>query len=264
MAGRTKQSTALKHLVAGIDRTQPTPLYHQIFVQLRDRINEGAFADGSLLPGEQEISEIFQVSRITAKRALDEIAAAGLAVRQQGRGTLVRRTPEATSLRGTVENLALSLRRHSNVTTVRLHEFGYVPAPADAAGALGLAPGDEVQRVIRVWIGQNGPFSHLTTFVPVAIARGWSRADLEAKPLAVLIAEQGIKMSRAEESISATLAEGAIATRLELAPGAPLLAILRTLYDQHDRPIEHLSALYPPERYRYSISLSEGPARESA
>src|SRR4051812_22501880 len=83
-------------LAEGIDRNQPTPLYHQIFVRLRDKINQGDFEEGSLLPGEQEISEIFHVSRITAKRALDEIAAAGLAVRQQGKGTLVRRTPEIT------------------------------------------------------------------------------------------------------------------------------------------------------------------------
>src|SRR3546814_14873050 len=73
----------------GVDRLQPVPLYHQIFLQLRGEIATGERAVGSRLPTEQELSESFVVSRITARRSLDELAQAGLVarnLRENGRG----------------------------------------------------------------------------------------------------------------------------------------------------------------------------------
>ena len=53
----------------------PTPLYHQMFTLLRDRILSGDIPCGSRIPTEFDLAEAFGVSRITAKRALDELAA---------------------------------------------------------------------------------------------------------------------------------------------------------------------------------------------
>ncbi len=70
-----------------VDESSPTPLYHQIFLIIRDRIYDGTYAFESVVPGEHELCSIFGVSRITAKRALDELAAAKLVVRRRGRDT---------------------------------------------------------------------------------------------------------------------------------------------------------------------------------
>lgn len=234
------------------------PLYHRIFETLRDRIAAGQYKDGAFLPGEHEISSLFGVSRITAKRALDEIAAAGLAVRQQGRGTVVRRTAHQTFVQGTVVDFAGSMKRHEPNVVVRLHEFSQVPASAEVAGILGLAAGDLVQRAIRVWHGENGPFSHLTTFVPADIASSWTAADLEKTALATLMRQHGVRMVRAEESITATLAEAAVAARLQIDVGSPLLFVTRRIFDAGGRVVELLWALHPPGRYRYDISIKQG------
>ena len=234
------------------------PLYRRIFESLRERIDAGHYEDGAFLPGEHEISGLFGVSRITAKRALDEIAAAGLAVRQQGRGTIVRRTANRTSVRGTVVNFADSMKRHELNVVVRLHDFGLVPASVEVAEGLGLAVGDRVQRAIRVWHGEKGPFSHLTTFVPADIASSWTAADLERTSLAALMRQHGVRMMRAEESITATLADPAVAARLEVEIGAPLLSVSRRVYDANDRVVELLWALHPPSRYRYDIAIKQG------
>jgi GntR family transcriptional regulator len=240
--------------LAGIDTTSPAPLYHQIFALLRDRIYEGEYPEGSFLPGEQELATHFGVSRITAKRALDEIAAAGLAVREQGRGTRVCIAPRSTSVRGSVEGLVHSL--HANGRgSVQLLEFDYRPAPADIADKLGIASGEEVQRAIRIWHGKEGPFSHLTTFIPAQIGRRWVRADLEKKPLISLLQNSGVKIGRADERVTAVLADAVVATRLKVEAGAPLLKITRTVFDKNNRSVEHLVALYPPDRYQYSVSL---------
>ncbi|MDP6927494.1 MAG: GntR family transcriptional regulator, partial [Rhodospirillales bacterium] len=66
------------------------PLYHQIYLILRQKLLSGEFAYDDRIPSEQELVEEYEVSRITARRALDELAAEGLVVRQRGRGTRAR------------------------------------------------------------------------------------------------------------------------------------------------------------------------------
>jgi GntR family transcriptional regulator len=237
-----------------LDPNGPTPLYHQIFVLLREQIYSGQYPAGSFLPSEPELSARFNVSRITAKRTLDELAAAGLAVREQGRGTRVAITPHSTSVRGNVVGLVHSL--HANGRgSVKVLEFGYTTAPKDVAAALGIKPGGEVQRAIRIWHGEEGPFSHLTTFVPAKLGRSWSKADLTKRPLVALLERAEVTIGRAEEQITAVLAGDVIAPRLQVKPGAPLLKITRTVFDTSDRAVEHLVAVYPPDRYTYSVSL---------
>ncbi len=257
MAARSQAASSRRDVgasLAGIDANYPAPLYHQIFSLLRDRIYEGDFPGGSFLPGEQELAAHFNVSRITAKRALDEIAAAGLAVREQGRGTRVCITPRSTSVRGGVEGLIHSL--HANGRgSVQLLEFDYLPATGEVAERLGIENGGEVQRALRVWYGKEGPFSHLTTYVPAEIGRRWMRTDLEKRPLISLLQTAGVTIQRAEERITAVLADRVVGSRLEIEVGSPLLKITRTVFDDKDRSVEYLVAFYPPDRYQYSVSL---------
>ena len=238
----------------GFDPVSPTPLYHQIFSLLRDKIYDGQYPGGSFIPGEQELSAHFNVSRITAKRALDELAVDGLVVREQGRGTRVCINTHSTSVRGSVKGLVHSL--HANGRgSVQLLDFDYLPCSEEVAAHLGLNAGDEVQRAIRIWHGEEGPFSHLTTFVPGRLGRSWTGDDLMKRPLISLLENTGVTISRAEERITAVLADAVVAARLTVEAGAPLLMITRTVFDTQGQAVEHLTALYPPARYQYSVSL---------
>ena len=164
---------------SGIDPSSPTPLYHQIFVLLRDKIYRGDYKLDSFLPGEQEVAAFFGVSRITAKRALDEIAAAGLAVREQGRGTRVCIRPRSISVRASLDGLVHSLHAKGS-SRVRLLDFEYVAAPQAVAEKLRIASGDEVQRATRVWYAEAGPFNHLSTFVPARLGPRVLRTETAA------------------------------------------------------------------------------------
>ena len=90
---------------AAVDDRLPTPLYHQIYLILRDKIAGGAYRGGDLLPSEEGTARQFGVSRITAKRALNELADAGYVVRERGRGTRVVDDRPAPPVRANVEGL---------------------------------------------------------------------------------------------------------------------------------------------------------------
>ena len=63
------------HLTGQLSKASPTPLYHQLFSLLKARILDGTLALGLRLPPEEQLASLFKVSRITAKRAMDDLAA---------------------------------------------------------------------------------------------------------------------------------------------------------------------------------------------
>jgi len=241
---------------ATVDPRLPTPLYHQIYVLLREQILSGVYGDQAMVPTEQELSRRFGVSRITAKRALDELAAEGLVVRRRGRGTSVAgplpTRPYNANLSGLLENLLMMGLK----TSVEILEFGYVTAPDDVRSALCLAPGAEVQRAVRVRSLDGEPLSYTTSFVPAEIGRAYDRKDLATSPLLALLERAGILIGSADQTITATLADTVVAPRLGVRVGSPLLSITRTVFDQNGRPVEYINLLYRPDRYQYRMKLT--------
>lgn len=241
-----------------------TPLHHKVYVVLRQQIEEGQYADGTSIPSELELSQIFEVSRITIRRALDRLKQEGMVSRSRGRGTfaLPQKMPQAlnANLRGIFENLmAMGLR-----TRVRLVEFGYVPAPPMIAQKLRLEPGDRVQRAVRIRYHENVPFSHLTTYLPEDIGRHCDEHEMSDKPLLLLLERAGIKVSAADQSVSAKLADTITAPLLEVETGSALLWVKRLVFDQENRPVEYLNAFYRPDVYEYQMSMSRVEGETSA
>jgi GntR family transcriptional regulator len=246
----------------------PLPKYHQIYLVLREQLDEGRFAEG--LPGEIALMQQFAVARVTVRRALERLAAEGLISREPGRGTrplarndspavaasgLRQRTgavAKSAGLTGLLENLvSVSLN-----TTVRVLEVGVVFASESVAHALSIATGEGVQKAVRVRSTAEGPLSHITTWVPQALAAGFGENELADKPILVLLEESGVHVGRAHQTISARLADAQVAEHLGVSVGSALLAVRRLVFDTRDRPVQYLHGLYRPDRYEYQMQLS--------
>jgi len=238
-----------------LDPAARVPLYHQLFVILRNRIYGGQLSPGDLVPGEQDLCSEFGVSRITAKRALNELADAGLVIRERGKGTrVVKRPPPPTvtsSIEGWLENISLM----GIATEARVLEFGYVPANEDISNALEVAQGTEVQRAVRVRILDGEPMSFLVTYVPSDIGRQFGRDDLNSRPLLHLLEWAGVEVASARQTISATVADPDIAGALGIHAGAPLIEVRRVVRDSCGRPVEYIRVLYRPDLYRFEMSM---------
>ncbi|WP_420339249.1 MAG: GntR family transcriptional regulator [Labrenzia sp.] len=237
----------------------------QVYLSLRDQISDGRFQDGQTLPGEQKLSEVFGVSRVTVRRALDALAASGLIIRRAGSGTTVSTAgqldkPVAMNL----ATLMPQLVEMGQSTTARLLSFSYDAAPDFVASALGL-PGDEqVQIATRVRSTNQTPFSHLTTYVPAEIARNYSENDLATTPLFKLLERGGVQIKDAHQSVSATLAGPEVADALEVAVGSALLSLRRVVKDVDGNGVEYLAGLYRPDMFRLEMPLTrvgDGNAR---
>jgi GntR family transcriptional regulator len=229
----------------------------RVYLLLRDEILGGLHPAGEVLPGELRLAELHAVSRVTIRRALDALAADGLIERRAGSGTLVR-PPGARPAQMIADFATLmpQLRRMGDETTARLLAFAYGPPPPQVARALALAPQTRVQRAVRLRLAAGKPFSHLTTHVPEDIAQGYSEADLATTPLFRLLERSGVEIDHARQTVSAVLATPDIAEALELAPGAPLISITRIVCDASGKGVEHLCALYRPDRFTLEMTLN--------
>lgn len=252
----TAKTSAQSHLGPElIDESLPTPLYHQIFLVMRDRIRSGVYPTGSILPGEQELTGLFGVSRITVKRAMNELAAHGLVTRHRGRGTVVTHNAAVPVVQGRFDTLFDALKRMGLQTRVELLEVTDITADEALAAAMNIEPGEGVQRAVRLRHLEGDTFSYLLTYVPGDIAAKYTREELAREPLLSLLQRAGAEAVEADQTITAVAAEPHIASALRIGPGSPLLMITRLMRDATGRAVQLITAYYRPERFRYHMRL---------
>ncbi len=239
-----------------IDEKLRTPLYYQIYVLIRDKILSGDYTNGTLIPTEKQLEQTFNVSRITVKRALDELAKEGLVSRQRGRGTIVTFSAPVSSTLGNMDGLLEDLLNIVQETKVHILEFDYVTAPPHVTDALELAPDAKVQHAVRTRYKGDTPFSYVITYLPEEIGRSFQRADLKDQPILALIEKTGVTVARARQTVTATLADGTTGSALNIGIGSPLLKVSRIVYDDNDRPVEYIIIYYWPGLYRINMELS--------
>jgi len=235
-----------------------TSRHRTVSLVLSDGIATGRYRLGESLPGEEALAKMFQVSRVTIRRALADLDAAGLIERKHGLGTFVKKKPdprEASPMNRLVNQIA-----EAGKLDVEVIEFEYCVPPEAVCDLLKLKASQEVQRVIRVRRNKRRPIMHLTTYVPAAIGRSYSRKELGRVPLYQLLARAGKVYRRAQEAVGACLADPIVWPVLKVEVCAPLLFIQRVLSTADDEPVEYLEVRASPDAY--SLTRSWNSAAE--
>jgi GntR family transcriptional regulator len=227
----------------------------QVYLLLRDRIAAGRLSEGRALPGEQALAVEHGVSRVTVRRALAELEREGLVSRRRGAGTFVLDDCGAKPIVADISDVLANLAAMGRETAVRLLEFSYRGAPASVARALALKPNERVQSSVRVRLIDGEPFSYLSTYVPERFGVTYTEQDLASRPLLSLLERSGVKLERATQDVTATLASPEVAAALEVDVGSPLIRLVRTVYAADGAGVEHLNALYRPDRYTLRMEL---------
>lgn len=241
--------------IGTIDASLPVPLYHQIYMRLSDKIRSGEVSTGSIIPGENQLAETFNVSRITAKRALNELANAGLVSRRRGRGTVVIANTDLNfreTIGDYVENVA-RLRRNTDAEIMGRED---IQADEFIAKRLQIPAGNLVEKITHRLSLKNSILSYVETYIPDDLAREFSQTDLTNEPLLTLLIKSGIDIRRAEQRLFAVAATPHIAKVMDVEIGAPLLKIHCVMVDANDQPIEDIYAWYHSDRYQYQMTLS--------
>jgi len=233
-----------------------------VYLILRDRILSNAFQPGARLPTEVDLARFHRVSRVTVRRALAELSHEQLIERRRASGTRVIYQPSSKPMTADIANVLATLVEMGERTSSRLLSFTYVAATGAVAEALGAKADEKLQRSVRVRSTGGMPFSYLVAHVPERIGRTYSRKDLADKPLLALLERSGVKIERASQRISAVLATPETAQALKVRVGSPLIELVRVVHDSDGRGVEHLHALYRPDRYTLEMELERSAEKD--
>ncbi len=234
----------------------PTPLYHQLYTLLKEQIIDGTITYGSQLPTEQELGEAFGLSRITVKRAMDELSSEKLVERRRGRGTTVtykyKPKPVKAPLVGMLESIE-TMGRHTHTRTLDIAEA--IP-PAEVREELGLQDGDTACRLVRVRLTEDEqqPFAYYFSWTLSPVST-FSQDALKNHTRVELLRRQGVHLSRIDQLISAEPAAADVARELNLREGSPLLVLTRRSVVDQGKLVDLLQCRYNPAIFQYQMSM---------
>lgn len=238
-----------------LNKNTPIPLYYQLKQWIIEQIERGDLKSGDVIPSERELSEEFEISRMTVRQALTELVNEGKLIRERGKGTFVAEpkisqdlfrltsfsedmvsrgmTPGASVVDVTVSNATPVLQKHFNI---------------EAA--------DKVFIIKRLRIADDKPMALETAHFPLSKFPGLDEQDLNNMSIYRLIeTHYKVVISNAHQSIEVGMANDHEAKLLDIRPNSPILRIERVTYDTHRQPIEYVTSVYRGDRYKLFVGL---------
>jgi GntR family transcriptional regulator len=225
-----------------------------------------ASGDGSL-PSEAALAERFTASRVTVRRALEQLRAEGLVVSRRGVGWFVAgpafHQPVAL---GSFRHAASAVAEAGREVTRRTVGFGYAEAAPPVVHALGLHDGAEVLVVRSVRSVDDVPLDLVDEWVPARLADGLSRADAERPGVWESLRRTGYDVDVVRQSVSATVAASDHSALLDVAVGGPLLLVRRLALGADGAPIALAEHRYLAHRFTLEMEFrgwSSAPSADS-
>jgi GntR family transcriptional regulator len=241
-------------MTSGSPSTSLVPLYRQVSDRLIADITAGRIAPHQALPAEHALCAQFGVSRITVRKALDELAARGIVVRRQGVGTFVGAADSGTwsvSLTGVIEDVLMP-------TQPRILRQAERAPPAEVLQFAGLPAKTRLHLMECVnCVTADEPMLHAAYYFPASVAAQLTPEALSGPARVINVVQQkaGCVLDHADQVVLPMIAPARIARLLRIAPGTAVLRAIRAYYDTTGRLIELLDAAYHPTNYRYTARL---------
>lgn len=202
------------------------PKYYTVKLALLERIQSSELQPDDALPTETELIEQYDVSRITVRRALSELASEKYIYRVQGKGSFVNGARGETVMCNAphAENYA-RLIEHSGLVPKRVGlKSARIPCESADAAILGIRPGDPVLMVERIYYASGTPTIFISSVLNLEVLEGIEQYDLTKESIwHILHDDMGMQVLSKSRSIRAVSAEGNIAKQLGVLTGYPLL-----------------------------------------
>lgn len=233
---------------------QSSPLYQQIGVDLRDAIERGVFAPKERIPSELELSKKYGVSRITVRRAVEELCTQGYLIKRQGRGTFVstprinRKLLQSEFVRSFTE----VCEDYGMKPGAHLLSRQIVPIRSAEEKFFKLSSTSLLLRIQRLRTADKVPIFEENIFLPYEEYRNLLEFDLEDVSMFATI---GNMTGRAPSYTTSRLVEAVKATpeqssRLAIPIGDPLLYLHAYFVDTEGNPVCIGRQYYVGSRYR--------------
>jgi GntR family transcriptional regulator len=235
------------------------PLYKKIKVEITSTLSSGKLEPGQALPTEDQLSAQYGVSVGTVRRAMSELVAERVLIRQQGRGTFLAPLSSERMLNSFWHIVRKDGRRE--VPIVQTLRFARANADATTARALGIEPGAGIYRMLNLMLMGGHPVLVDDVRISQALFPGLTKAEFVARDTTIYGFYQDrfrVSVVQTVDSVRAVLADDETAKLLGISAGGPLLDIERVAYTFHDQAVEWRRSLLHSEMYEFR-DVTGGP-----
>lgn len=227
--------------------------YHGVRDQLLDRLDE--MTAGDQLPPERELAQELNVSRMTLRRAIDELVTRGAVRRRHGAGVFALGPKLDQSLMAS--SFTEDMRARGLRPGARTLDFEVSAAGARIGRRLGIGSTDHITKLTRLRLADDEPIALEELHIPRQLIPDLHAGDLEDRSFYELLVERcGISVARSVQTIEPAVTDPEESRHLEVPVHAPALMFERTSRSAADDPIEFVRSLYRGDRYKLRIELN--------
>lgn len=238
-----------------LDHESFIPLYHQLKEIIEQEIGLGEWKPGDKISSENELRQMYDISRNTVQKALDELVQEGVLQRRQGRGTFVSKPKIDQPLTGFYSFSKVIADQGMNAKDIII-DLKTLEADYKIAEKLQINQGEEVISLQRLRTANNEPIILETSYLPKSIVKELSREDLENLSLYDLLEERfGVIVIKAKESFEPVLIRKYEEEFLGVKAGTPGLLLDRVAYDMEGRIVEYCRSIVRGDRCRFYTEL---------
>ena len=230
----------------------PVPKLEQLRLILEEMC-DNELSPGDPLPGERALEEAYGVSRITVRRAIGDLVAAGRLRRVRGKGTFVAPAPLVSRLHLASFSDEMKAQRVEASSRILLSER--TAPPEDVATYFGSPPNAPHIHLRRLRLGDGEPYAVDDAWYNAALVPDLLENDVYRSVYTLLEEEYGLGITEAEQTVSAVAAGAHNAPLLDVAPDTALLHIVRYARSGAHN-VEFCSSVYRTDRYRLTTRVA--------
>ncbi len=241
-----------------LNRNSKLPLYELIEQNFRDLIGSTQLKAGDSIPSEWDLSDLYGVSRLTVRRALEDLARQGWLNRRHGVGTFVS-NPTVTQIPKSRLSFSEQMLAIGRTPASRQVSLRVTPARAESAAALGLQVGDPLVELIRVRLADGEPILLETTSLPGRRFPNLEQADLSDRSLYSYLAEHyNILVVGFDHTLQPVLLNDEEAELLDCEAGSPAVLSEIVAYDAEGAPVEHCWSVTRGDKCKFYLRFRQG------
>ncbi|MFC4402179.1 GntR family transcriptional regulator [Gracilibacillus xinjiangensis] len=237
-----------------IDKKSPLPIYYQLQQEIREQIQNGELQPGELIPSERIYTEKYDISRMTVRQAINNLAQEGLLVRMKGKGTFIAEQKIQQTLKG-ITSFSEEMKQKGREPGSRVISLKEINADRFMANKLDIDNDAKVLKLKRVRLADQIPVAFETSYMPKDTVGQMKEEDFANSFYEYVENVLHFHITHGEQDIESTLAEQEDKEYLGLEDGAPILLIKRLTYISGNKPIEYVRTAYHADKYKYKLSL---------
>lgn len=229
-----------------------TPIYMQIHDQLKEEIEAGKWAIGDRLPPERELADVFHVSRMTLRQAIQTLVDEGIIERRVGSGTYVARQKVQEKMSG-VTSFSEIIRSQGKVPSSKTVAF-YVTHPSRSEQEkLSLNSHQKILRMERIRYADDVPICYEVASIPYDLIQHFTKKEITQSFYQVLETKGKVKPGHATQTITALCASDKVADYLEIKKNSALLRLRQISYLTTGEPFEYVRSQYVGSRFEFVL-----------